>query len=342
MRYIATVFASTIAAIVLYFGLVLALAPAPIAAEYWVREMLVVKRDIARRHDGMPKVLIASGSSTLFNIDTKQLTDALGIPFVNFGLHAALPLATLLEETQAVANRGDTIILPLEPLYYCVREPTSWQVRNMIAWQHDRWAALDLEQRVRGVALLGPGVLVELLVAQLQRQFWPDSLRRRLEAFDDSAILSRFRKAPLPERFAYSAYHLDELGNMRRTMGANYTGVPPSPETEIPFCETSRARLRTFLAKTSSRDVAVYFANTPSVLPPNLDRAKAIQSSDQLSSALSNFAPVLDDRHSLMMDRRFFFDTDLHLNEEGRRLRTQMLESAIERSDALWSRIRVR
>ena len=113
MRYLAVLILSCLVFGGAYFSVALALAPAPISAEYWVREMMVIKRSIAAKFAGQRKVIVASGSSTLFGVDARQLGAALGVPVINYGLHGALSLRTILDEADAAAGRGDVVVLPL-------------------------------------------------------------------------------------------------------------------------------------------------------------------------------------------------------------------------------------
>ena len=139
MRYLVYLASSFIAIAIFYYSLIFALFPTPVAAEYWVRELLVFKRDIAKNLAGQPKIIVASGSSTLFNVDTNILSAALKRPTINLGLMGGLPLDTILEEINTVSGPGDLVIMALEPDYYC-REANPgydpWQIRNAIAWNH--------------------------------------------------------------------------------------------------------------------------------------------------------------------------------------------------------------
>jgi hypothetical protein len=340
MRYLTTLFLTSIVVAFLYFSLVLLLAPAPIAAEYWVREMITVKRSIAQKYRGQHKIIIASGSSTLFGIDAKQLSDELKIPVLNFGLHAGLSLETILSEAESAAEKDDTIILSLEPHYYCISEPTSWQGRTAIAWEHDRWETMSLQDHIRVISILGPTILWELVEAKIQEAFFPTSIAFRLATLDDKKILAKFASAPEPRTFAYSAYHLDPWGNMRKIEGSFYFGSPKlSPEGRGTICSESRRLLQAFAESLSRKGVALYFANIPYVETGKLNMEKVKAAARQFTDALSQFGPVLDDRSQLILNRTFFFNTPLHLNAEGRKLRTQILVNAIRKNETLLARI---
>ena len=331
MRYITVFFTSFLVIIVVYFPLCLSLAPAPISAEYWVREMIVIKRSIVKRFEGQNKIIIVSGSNALFNIDTNQLSKNLKVPVINFALHAGLSLKNLLNEADLATDKGDSIILPLEPHYYCISEPTEWQARNGISWDRETWNKLPFVEKIQAMSLLKPIIILRLILAKIQENLLPESIDDRLTALNDTKILAKFSSSPKPKIFAYSAYNLDKLGNMQKIEGANYHGVPRSPETIIDLCPESLKQLEKFTSKMSKKGVAVYFANTPYVKTNELDKDKIEKASNYLKLKLTKLGPMLDDRYQLVMDRVYFFNSDLHLNSEGRKLRTEILSKAIIR-----------
>lgn len=339
MRYLTIFLITSITTAVVYFSLTLTLAPAPITAEYWVREMIVIKRSIAKKYDDQHKIVIVSGSNGLFSIDTKQLTDELKVPVINFGLHAGLSLKTLLSEAELATERGDSIIFAFESHYYCISEPSDWQVKNSIAWNHEVWESWSILDKIKAITLLKPVIILELVQAKIQEKLLPKSIEDRLAALDDNKILAKFTSSPKPVIFAYSAYNLDALGNMQKIEGSNFMGIPRSPETKIDLCPKSFHLLQNFISSMASKGVAVYFANTPYVETNNLNKEKIDDTSRQFKNEISQLGPMLDDKYPLVMNRALFFNSDLHLNTEGRKLRTKMLAHAILQDKTFLTRI---
>ena len=330
MRYLGIVLLSCGLAAAAYFALAIALPPAPIAAEYWVREMIVVKRSIAREHAGRRKLIVASGSATLFGVDTAQLGRELGLPAINLGLHAAMSLERILGEAAHAAAPGDAVILALEPEYYCARGPTAWQARNAIAWDHEQWSAWSTRERIEATAVLGPAALIEIAAAKALDAPSSWLLGRRIAALDDARVLATFAAAPEPERFAYSAYHLDALGNMRRIEGSRFVGRPKPADADTAVCPDSIRMLRAFVSRMRRQGVAVRFAHSPYVLDAQLPMERVEAASRKFVDELSAVAPVLDSRKDMLFARALFFDTDSHLNALGREIRTRRLAQAIQ------------
>ena len=65
-----------------------------------------------------PKILVVSGSNSLFSISAYQMEKELNIPTVNFGVHAGLGLKYLLDRTKNELKYGDIVLLPLEYQLY--------------------------------------------------------------------------------------------------------------------------------------------------------------------------------------------------------------------------------
>jgi hypothetical protein len=343
MRYPVIALLSCGLAAVAYFAMAIAMVPAPIEAEYWVREMIVVKREMARAHADRRKLIVASGSATLFGVDTAQLGRELGLPVLNFGLHAAMSLERILDEAAGAAAAGDALILALEPEYYCARGPSQWQARNAIAWDREQWRAWSARERVEAVAALGSSALLKIAAARRDLAFSPELLHRRLETLDDTKVLSRAAAAPEPTRFAYSAHHLDALGNMRGTSGSNFHGTPTRlADAATAVCSNSVGLLRAFVSQTQRRGVAVRLAHAPYVANGHTPIERIRAASRTFATAVSAIAPILDSREDVLFHRALFFNTELHLNALGREIRTRRLAEAIRHDRALCIHLEIR
>jgi hypothetical protein len=335
MKYVLTMLLVALTLAGIAFASVVFLAPAPIRAEYWVREMLTVKHEILTAYAGKRKIVVLSGSNSLFNVDTGTLTDQLGEPVINLGLHQFLALDEILAEGASSVSAGDVVVLPLEPHFYCEGGMTSWQIRNDIAWDERRWSTLSLRDRF-GIALkAGPVLPFEIIVARLEKRFLARLVAARLQALDDESVLARHARATVPTGFAYSANNIDRLGNMRGTDSTSpYRGRYESASTPTPVCPSSVAKLRAFVGRMHASGVRVYLANVPYVLVDGLDPAAVAAADTKFVADVSVIAPVLDSRASLLFDRRYFLNSDLHLNAAGRALRTTLLADSLRRAGA--------
>ncbi len=63
-----------------------------------------------------PRVVIMAGSSSAFGVDSKRLSDTLGMPVVNLGVHGGIGIRFPMTQYMAQMQRGDILVLSPE---YC-------------------------------------------------------------------------------------------------------------------------------------------------------------------------------------------------------------------------------
>ena len=264
MKYIQAFFVSAILACVTYYSAVLILIDAPVPAEYWVGEMITIKKELVKKHAGKSKIIIAGGSSTLFGIDAEYASKSLDIPVLNFGLHAGLRLERILQIVSSVIEQGDVLVLALEPPYYdCNTQLNSGHVTNIIGWDHDAWKNMNYSEKFEFVTLVSPTLLGQMLVAEILKKLHPASLSDRLTSLDSSLVLSRFRARTLPSTFEYSAYNLNSHGDMQRTEGSRFKGQGYDVGSPAHVCDKTADILISFVDRMKKKGVLVYFANIP-------------------------------------------------------------------------------
>jgi hypothetical protein len=329
MRLYLLRFAATVLVLVAaYLGVVLFLR-APISAEYFVREMMVIKRDQAAAL-ASPKIVFLGGSSTLLSIDAKAVARALDLPAENFGLHASMRLEWLLAEAGRMMRSGDALVLVLEHNYYECDGGAwdDWQLRNALAWHREDFDRLALWRRI-GIALTTaktPSLGLELLGAEMATVTKPQTVARRIEALGPaSEITGRYRSDRLrTQAFAYSAFNLDDSGDLLNNDGAFFVGRG-DPSRPGRICPAVADTLRGFVAAMRERRVRVVVAHVPYAIEP--ETAIGWQDAETLFAAdiAAIGAELLDRRDELFLPARFFFDTSLHLNAAGRTIRTDRL-----------------
>jgi hypothetical protein len=328
MRYL-TIFASTVLLTLAgYISLIPILGPTPVVAEYWVNELLVIKRDLVKKLAHTQKLIIASGSSTLFSVDTSLLTQALHVPVVNLGMMGGMPLERILAEADAASNPNDTVILALEPEYYCrveISDFDEWVLRNAIAWDYVYWNKLSFLDRLSSVRVLGLKFPLEMLQARFDSAYRPEITKQRLFALNEEAVLNKFASAPKIPEHLYSMYSMDTLGNIKNTTDSSYTASPTRADAPLKICAQSLSKISAFIQRQKSKGVSVFFIHTPYVQLNDLNLAAVALASKEFANTLSPLAPVLDVRADVLFERNLFLNSALHLNSIGRELRTQRL-----------------
>ncbi len=329
MKFIQISFVSAIVTCLTYYVSVLILIDAPIPSEYWVGEMIVIKKELVKGNAGKRKIIVAGGSSTLFGIDAEFASKQLDMPVINFGLHAGLRLEKILQEISLVVERGDLLILPLEPTYYdCHEKPSGWQVENIIGWDHETWRKMNYAEKAEFVTLVSPKTFMKMISANIQRKFSPSSIKDRLSTLDNSLVLSKFHNRANPVAFEYSAYQLDSYGDMLKAEGARFKGAGQDVSKPNHICHNVANQLVDFVKIMKRKGVSVYFANTPFVASAvAIDEVKNSEAIFQ--KEFMTIGCFIDKRENLVFDRKFFFNTNLHLNIEGRAIRTALFINSI-------------
>ncbi len=329
MKFIKSFFVSAFVACGVYYLAVVMLVDAPVPAEYWVAEMITIKKELVKEYAGRRKIIIAGGSSALFGVNAEYASAQLDMPVINFGLHAGLRLEKILQEMSVVVERGDFLILSLEPPYYdCNSKLNSWQVSNIVGWDHDAWKEMNYLEKSEFVSLVSPALLGQMLVAEILKKFYPARISDRLAALDNSLVLSRFRVRTVPAIFKYSAYNLNKHGDMLRAEGSKFKGQGYDFSNPSHVCDKTANHLMGFVDSMRKRGVQVYFANTPYIASEvGLDTLRRGELS--FRQEFTRIGCIIDRREDLVFDRKYFFDTHLHLNVEGRSLRTDLLIKAI-------------
>jgi len=306
---------------------------APIAAEYWERESLLVKERIAKETPS-PKIIFVGGSSTLFDIDAERVSKELDVPSVNLGLHAGLPLSTLLAESKDAAKAGDVMVLTLEHPYYTCDEQTwsDWQLRNAIAWSPNAFDAMPFSQRIRAIFSAGlPTLGVELVTTKLVSLVWPQLFDERLDSLQPAeTVWAKFVSRKFSTQgFVYSAYNLDSHGDMTNQSGRTFLGVGVPASIPNHVCPGVLGELTEFVREMRARDVRTFVAHAPYLIDTAPSEGWRAAEADFSADIKETGATLLDRREDLFMARDLFFNTSLHLSERGKAIRTDRVIGAL-------------
>lgn len=128
-------------------ALVLGQSGRPHMGSLWV-DQTVEKKLKAAREAGSPKILLISGSNSMFGINSGMLETAYGRPVVNLGVNAGLLLPLVLANAKPALGPGDIALVPLEyPLYHYNGEINQVLVDYLLSradrfWEQPLWTRL--------------------------------------------------------------------------------------------------------------------------------------------------------------------------------------------------------
>ena len=145
--------------------------------------------------------------------------------------------------------------------------------------------------------------------------------RRREALADASVILDRYPPGSARSTFAYAPDNITALGDIRNTSGVRYSGPPVSTLPPGSICPQIGAQLKSFVTEMQTRGVRVVFDYAPYLVEGDTQDWRSAERT--FAADMARFGlDLLGARNRYFFPRSMFFDTDLHLNEEGRRART--------------------
>jgi hypothetical protein len=254
---------------------------------------------------GSPKIICIGGSNVYNGIDGQMLEEGTHYSIVNYGYIGGTPLSFYIKEVSPYIQKGDLVIFILEYGYYF----------NKIS---ERSIAQLIESYPQGIRNLPAGYFWNFIAETT------DSLPRKYQNF-------------ILDNLSWKAFHskLDQYGD--RTDLLDYKGnvifdVPNGEILSISEVDQNTIndlnQFNAYAQKIGAKVLVMY--------PSFWDQQYAIY--DKPAKDLDKYLkdhldfPVLGDPERYTFKRKYMSDTSLHLNREGRRLRTNLMIEDLEKS----------
>lgn len=312
-------------------------------SNFWLREVMEVQQFIEKKSRKEKKrIIIISGSNALFGINSKSIEDFTGIKTINFSSHAAWPFSYMVNQVDEIAKEGDIIVLPLETDIYTRNEDedlSRWLMRNVLRWNQEYYFNLPWSEKLKFISKVPVG----LVFKNIKNRFVTKKRNKILGQFKTSESIIRdieniwTGKIILSEKDksnAYSYRSLNQWGDMSWNFKMNKVNFIndryKSFSMEISDNYIKQYRRLTQLAL--KRHLQLIFTWPVALKSPlfNLDRAEDREKVHQFEKRLSSLGIELKgELNQVYYSRDFFFDTSKHLNREGVKLRSQVLEKVI-------------
>lgn len=136
-----------------------------VVGEWWLVNAYQFK-GIVSDHISTKKIMVVSGSNSLFSIDSKILSEKTNMPVVNLATHAGLDINYHFFIIKKHMKHGDIVVMPLEYEYYTSNgKPTDWFVNNMTGWGHDYISTLNIYEYIKFLTSITPRRLIDGLAA---------------------------------------------------------------------------------------------------------------------------------------------------------------------------------
>lgn len=312
-----------------------------IPAEYWLREVAVVKQHLCQQAES-PKAVILSGSNALFGFDSHQLEHFLERPVINFGLHGGLPLGYLLNRYDLCLRRGDMVILPLEYEFYETAEiNTSWFTTQVIAWDREYFDQLSAVEKIRFIVSVPP----LRLLANLSNKFL---VRERRELPPPEVIIDSVEEVWRYATFRkdYSYKNLNDRGDIERREPIHFVPSPDYPVFREGFeiSEYAKTQLSRFFSRCGREGASVVITWPCIIEGGNTDDRRAslfAENTKKIKELMASLGvAVVGEPMDFGFPESYFYDSTYHLDEVGRQLRTLKVADLMIRNSLVSERSR--
>ncbi|MDX8392395.1 MAG: hypothetical protein R8K53_07500 [Mariprofundaceae bacterium] len=283
----------------------------PTLSSQWVDDVVQEKTAIAHRiqpNAGHERIVFLGGSNVLFGVDAGRIAVATGIPSVNFGLSAVLRVDQIFDVVKKNLKPHDTLILALEYSYYHFNENFSVvEMDYILAHDVPYFRALALDKQ----ALMMAEVSAIRLLGGLAAKVFPVGKAAgnyKAESIDAYGTDTSNARANMPE--AYVRHMLEtKPASHRLNMEDRFW---PLYKDFLQWCAVHQVR------------VLVSF---PSYLHfPEYEKPEQRKFFDGIVAwHRQRKIPLLGTPDDFMYDYKDMYDTRWHLNDEGRRKRTDKI-----------------
>jgi hypothetical protein len=286
-------------------------------AEHWLSDVYFAKQYRAAQI-AEPKVIIVSGSNSLFGFDSKTLENLIGRPVVNLAGHAGLSLDFHIKMAEKFARAGDLVVMPLELGYYATTpDLTSWQVANMSSWgaKYMDWSPGILLDYFRNSSF------TSLLTRTLIRRIPSDAESKVLATVDANSAIGAV------DWHGYSYKSMNARGDIL-LISAPPISIPDGSYTNGNVSDFAIQRLQSLQAHLVQRGASLQLTWPVTMRNPLFDLSRQKDQSivqsirDRLTAA---GLPVICSPEVFHFERQFFLETGNHINAEAAERRMEAL-----------------
>ena len=187
--FLLTGFLFTLIPFIIYIILFYFQLGADIKSEYWINSSYQYK-DFKAKSIKSKKIIIISGSNSLFGINSELIQKKTGYPVVSLAVHASLDIDFLLYKIKEHINDGDIIVMPLEFEFYSRADKISdWFSNNMMTWGVDYIKQLSLINLGKFIITTKPDRVLKGVVQQLKTNTTNSKITTQKEVIEQLNIL---------------------------------------------------------------------------------------------------------------------------------------------------------
>lgn len=252
-----------------------------------------------------PKIVLVGNSNLAFGIDSRAIEEAFGMPVVNMGMHGGV--GNPFNEQAALQNvcPGDIVILSY----------SNFNDGDVIRNQELAWITIENHPD---------------LWKYIRLKDWPEMIKAYPTYLKDCLDLWSQGTGNLDSGDEYSRLRFNEYGD---NIYDRPVLVPETDFSEVHIPEIGDAtinRINALNAQLEEKGATLLMTAYPTAIceytPP---REEYEAFSDTIEELLD--CPLISRYEDYMMDKELFYNTYLHLNNEGVQVRTQMLIADLQK-----------
>lgn len=296
--------------------------PLYLPAEYWLKEAFTIKEHYAQTIT-TPKIIVASGSNSLFSICSPVIKEKTNKQIVNFGLHADIPLEIYFALIKKFAKPNDIVLLPLEYSYYQKEnEFNKWHIENLTTWGTEYIKEFTKIQQLK--------ILIQSITTLSKRIYYFKGFTLPIRTYD-TYMENKKTKALLSNQRDYSNsinFYGENLQDSETLLPKNYTFAYLKRDLlDFPF-----QQLKDFANFLKKQNIILIITYPVSLQNSHFDLTqKEYQNQQQqftqkIKKYGLNMIGIPELSH---YELPYSYDTGYHLNAEGAILRSLYLSDAI-------------
>ncbi|ARV60972.1 hypothetical protein BZZ01_22215 [Nostocales cyanobacterium HT-58-2] len=257
-----------------------------------------------------PKLVITSGSNSLYGISSKIITDETGITTVNSAIYIGFGIDYILHRAKLILKPGDTVLLPLEyDLYFPNALPDKEGLNSLIDYTFAHDPAYLLNH---------PWLIVKMPFGRLM-----------------NGIFAKHHPYPPTDLSPWIGKSGDALGNREADITqkerAELNRQGPIQVTKLKFDAYEFRVIKNF-AQWCHKNKIRLLATWPNTMWFDVYNQPIYQDffRDIEKFYKSIGVPVLGTYKDFMYDKSLFFNTIYHLNHKGVRIRSHQLMTLLK------------
>lgn len=291
----------------IWYCFILAILDVPYDVTTWMGEQLRAKTEISDKISGN-KIVLVGGSNVLFGFDSNLLHEEWGIPVVNHGLHAGNGIHYIFTKAKDFLKPNDIAIVSLEYSHYLYDGlPRETLLDYAIAEDTDYFKGLDIKHKFD-------------IIARVKFERVYKALERKIKGIP--AIQPKGHYSVEYNNEYGDQDNLNELVNDKTR--DKIKGLAPGAVPTI--TKHFEKDLNDFVEWTEQNNVCVIFMPPDYLHFAQYDKEPYLSAFKSIPEYFHNRNLVfLGDPFEYMFPREHMYDTAYHLNDDGMKIRTELV-----------------